>query len=63
MGEIYEIVRLGDTYYIEYQDHNTGWEVKVITITTKQVLLIEALTEKQTDDMNILLKSMTLEAE
>ncbi len=60
MGERYQLVRLGNAYYIEYSNDSTNWDVQVIQITAKQMQLIETLRRKRDEEMETLLKSMTI---
>lgn len=60
MGEFYQVVVLAEKYYLEYKNKATGWKTRAVEITLHQVISIEELSRKQSEDMEKLLKTYVI---
>jgi len=46
MGELYRIVELGNSYWLEYQTDLTGWQMRIKELSPTEVRQYEDLIEK-----------------
>ena len=46
MGELLRVVELGNSYWLEYSNDSTGWQIKTKELTPSDVRRYEDLMEK-----------------
>ena len=59
MGELLRVVELGNSYWLEYQNESTGWQMKTKELTIGQVTEFEGLMEKLQEMESQLLRTFT----
>jgi hypothetical protein len=46
MGELLRVVELGNSYWLEYQNESTGWQMKTKELSPSDVRRYESLMEE-----------------
>ena len=59
MGELLRIVELGNSYWIEYRNNSTNWEMKTKELSPSDVTRYENLMEDLRSDELTLLRTFT----
>ena len=59
MGELLRVVELGNSYWLEYQNDSTGWQMKTKELTPSDVRRYEDLMEKLQGMETELLRTFT----
>lgn len=59
MGELLRIVELGNSYWLEYQNDSTNWQMKTKELSPSDVTRYEDLIEKLQGMENELLRTFT----
>ena len=57
MGELLKVVELGNSYWLEYQNESTGWQMKTKELSPSDVGRYEDLIEKLQDMETELLRA------
>ena len=59
MGELLRIVELGNSYWLEYQNDQTNWQMKTKELSPSDVTRYENLMEELRGMENMLLRTFT----
>lgn len=59
MGELLRVVELGNSYWLEYQNESTGWQMKTKELSPSDVGRYEDLIEKLQNMESELLRTFT----
>lgn len=59
MGEHLRVVELGNSYWLEYQNDSTNWEMKTKELSPSEVSRYESLMEELQEAETQLLRSFT----